>query len=98
MRVSKAVLVLAMCLLALPMGTTAAELNLGPDDSVASVLAAQVGQKVTVRLRAGQDYTGVVRKVNGKAVHLGALASQEFFDAVVALKAIDAVVVRVRDK
>ncbi|MGE0387052.1 MAG: hypothetical protein AB7Q97_20190 [Gammaproteobacteria bacterium] len=88
------VLVLALLPAALP----AAELKIGANDSVATVLAAHSGKKVTVRLRAGQDLTGVVRTVNGTSVQIGELSGQEFFDAVIRLDAIDAVVVRVRER
>lgn len=76
---------------------TGAEVRVGANDTVQSVLAANKGTRVTVRVRSGQELTGVVREVNGKVVHLGGLAGREFFDAVVALEAVDAVIVRTRE-
>lgn len=75
---------------------TAAELRVGANDSVQSVLASQKGARVSVRLRSGQELTGVVREVGSRVVHLGALSGREFFDAVVPLEAVDAVLVRTR--
>ena len=74
----------------------AQELQVGANDSVQSVLAGQKGKRVTVRVRSGQEITGLVREAGGRVVHLGAISGKEFFDAVVPLEAIDAVMVRTR--
>ena len=74
-----------------------AEVRVGANDTVQSVLAANKGGRVTLRVRSGQELTGVVREVNGRVVHLGGLAGREFFDAVVALESVDAIIVRTRE-
>lgn len=74
-----------------------AELRVAASDSVETVLAAQKDKRVTVRLRSGQEITGTVRNVTGKLVQLGAVAGREFFDAVVPLEAVEAVLVRTKD-
>lgn len=74
-----------------------AELRIGSSDSTETVLAAQKGKRVTVRLRSGQEITGTVGTVTGKLVQLGAVSGKEFFDAVVPLEAVDAVFVRIKD-
>lgn len=74
-----------------------AELRVGASDTVQSVLAAQKGARVTVRVRSGQDLTGVVREVNARVVQLGAVSGKEYFDAVVPLEAVDAVLVRTKE-
>ena len=76
---------------------TGAEVRVGANDTVQSVLAANKGGRVTVRVRSGQELTGVVREINGRVVHLGGLAGREFFDAVVALEAVDAVIIRTKE-
>jgi hypothetical protein len=85
----------ALVCVAIP--ATGAEVRVGANDTVQSVLAANKGGRVTVRVRSGQELTGVVREINGRVVHLGALAGREFFDAVVALEAVDAVIVRTKE-
>lgn len=75
----------------------AAELKLGGSDNIQAVLTAQKGQRVTVRIRSGQDVTGVVREVNANVVQIGSVSGKEFFDAVVPLSAVDAVYVRVKE-
>jgi hypothetical protein len=74
-----------------------AELRIGSGDSTETVLAAQKGKRVTVRLRSGQEITGTVGNVTGKLVQFGAVSGKEFFDAVVPLEAIEAVIVRTKD-
>ena len=74
-----------------------AELKVGSGDTLQSVLAAQKGSRVTVRLRSGQELTGVVREVNARVVQLGAVTGKEFFDAVVPLESVDAALVRTRE-
>ncbi len=65
-------------------------------DTVKSVLERQVGKRVGVVLTTGQELSGVVSGVGDKVVHLAELSGREFFDAVVSLEHIRAVVVRVR--
>ena len=74
----------------------AQELRVGANDTVQTVLAAQKGKRVAVRVRSGQEFTGTVNEVTGRLVHLGAISGKEFFDAVVPLEAIDAVLVRTK--
>jgi len=59
-------------------------------------LAAQKGKRVTVRLRSGQELTGLVRDTNAKVAVLGALGGREFFDAVVSLEHVEAVLIRTK--
>ena len=74
-----------------------ADLKVTGGDSIESVLHAQVNRRVTLRLRSGQELTGIVRLVTAKIVHLGAVSGREFFDAIVSVDAIEAVIVRTRD-
>ena len=83
--------------LALAAGVAAAELKVAPADTVESVLAAQKGRKVTLRLRSGQETGGMVTMVSAKLVQLSSVTGKEFFDAVVPLEAIEAVFVRTKD-
>jgi len=75
----------------------AAELQVGASDTVESVLKAQSGKRVTLRMRSGQELSGTVRTVNGKVVQIGAVSGREFFDAVVPLESVDAVLVRTKE-
>jgi hypothetical protein len=72
-----------------------AKLTVGKDDTVRSVLAAHVGKRVTLKLDA-DELTGIVRSVGDHTVHLGELTGKEFFDAVVDLDEVSAVLIRVK--
>lgn len=74
-----------------------AELRLGANDTIQTVLSGQKGARVTVRLRSGQEFAGIVREVNSRVVQLGAVGGKEFFDAVVPLDQVEAVFLRTRD-
>ena len=74
-----------------------AEVKLGANDTLQSVLAAQKGSRITVRLRSGQEFAGVVRESNSRVVQLGALGGKEFFDAVIPLDAVEAVFFRTKE-
>ncbi len=98
MKRTLATLLLAAASLALVAGVaSAAELKISASDTVETVLAAQKGKKVTLRLRSGQEATGTVAAVTPKVVQISAVAGKEFFDAVVPLEAIEAVFVRTKD-
>jgi hypothetical protein len=76
----------------------AQEVSITASDTAQSVLAAQKGKRVTVRLRSGQELTGLVREANGRLAVIGALTGRELFDAVVPLEAIEAVLIRTRQQ
>src|SRR5262245_5039892 len=97
MRKTLAVLSLAVALAGPAFMAAAAELRISGNDSVQTVLSAQKGARVTLRVRSGQDITGVVRDVNARVVQIGAVSGREFFDAVVPLEAVDAVFVRTKE-
>jgi hypothetical protein len=69
---------------------------LGDRQGIATLLKARVGAPVQLMLRGGGEVGGTVVKVGDDAVHVGQLTGKDFYDAVVALDAIAAVVVRVR--
>ena len=73
-----------------------AKVDLQANDTVHSVLERQVGQPVELRLKSGEKIAGKLQKVTGKLAHLSQLTDVDFYDAVVDLENIAAVVVRVR--
>jgi hypothetical protein len=74
----------------------AEEVGIAATDTTQSVLAAQKGKRVTVRLTSGQELTGTVRDANAKLVVVGSVSGREFFDAVIPLEAIEAVLIRTK--
>lgn len=78
---------------------TEIKIELAPNASVRDVLDARSNQPVRLKLRGGEEIRGTVVKVAGSVVHLSRLdGADAFFDAVVALDAVAAVLVRVREK
>jgi hypothetical protein len=73
-------------------------LDFQPNDSVQTVLKRQEGQAVELRLKSGEKIGGKVEKVGDKLVNLSQLTGAEFFEAVVALDDVTAVVVRSKGK
>ena len=65
-------------------------------DAIKVNLERQMGKRVRLRLLSGQDVEGTVVAVGTAGVHVGRLVGQEFFDAVVRLDQIAAVIVRMR--
>lgn len=67
-----------------------------PADTTATVLKRHEGQKVEIRLKSGEKISGKVSAVGDKAVHISELTGQEFYDAVVSLDDVSAVIIRVK--
>ncbi len=95
MRTVMMTLLVAAALAAAP--AFAADLRISSSDSFETLLAAQKNKRVTVRTRSGQELTGVVRDVTPRFVQLGALTGRDFFDAVIAFDAIEALIVRTKE-
>jgi hypothetical protein len=70
--------------------------SVAPSDTPQSFIAAQKGKRITVRLRSGQELSGLVRDASGQLLVLGEVAGREFFDAVVPMTSVEAVLVRTR--
>ncbi len=74
------------------------KLQIQDADTVKSVLEQQMGRRVTLRLDSGAEITGSVAKVGQSLVHLSELTGRDFFDAIVPLEGIRAVIVRSRTR
>ncbi len=65
-------------------------------DTVRAVVERQVGQVVELRLKSGDKIGGKVAQVGERMVHLTDLTGADFFQAVVSLDEITAVVLRTK--
>ena len=88
-------LALLVCVV-LATGAFAQGIPISPTDTTQSVIAAQKGKRITVRLRSGQELSGVVRDSSDRLLILGEVSGREFFDAAVPIDAIEAVLVRTK--
>lgn len=66
-------------------------------DSIRSNLERHAGKQVTVRLVSGEEFTGTVAAVGSSEVHLARLERRDFYDAVIRIDQIAAVIVRMRE-
>lgn len=64
-------------------------------ESVKIMLDASVGRTVTLHLASGQEIAGTVAKVGDHIVHLSRIVGRDFYDAVVLLDRVDAVLFKV---
>ncbi len=87
---------LLMLFAAMPLAAEELQTDVNVADTIKHTLDQQVGKRAKVKLRSGQELDGKVFKVGSNGLHLTDLTGMEFFDAVIRLEAIDAVVVRVR--
>jgi hypothetical protein len=90
-------------LLTLLIMTTTAALAQTPigfqsSDTIASVLKRQVGQKVELRLKSGEKIGGKVESLGDKLVYLTAITGMEYYEGVVLVDDVSAVVVRAAAK
>ena len=65
---------------------------------IGKTLEHQMGKRVKLKLRSGQDVEGTVTKVGVHAAHVAQLAGMDFYDAAVRLDDVSAVVVKARNK
>jgi hypothetical protein len=74
------------------------KLEVNDADTVKVVLERHLGKRLAVVLSTGQEMSGMVATVTRDVLHLSELAGREFYDAVVPLDRINAVVIRVRSR
>lgn len=61
------------------------------------VLAERTGKRAILRMQSGEDIEGTVVLVGNGLVHISKLAGKDFYDAVVNIDRISAVLVKARD-
>ena len=81
--------ILSAALLAMPLAASAADIK--------ATLESQKGKRVSLRLPAGEELVGRIASVEGGTVHLTELAGREYFDAVVEIDEISAVIFRAKE-
>ncbi len=92
----KALAILALMTTLASTTIAADKIGFTPSDTPATVLKRNEGQKAEIRLKSGEKLSGKITAVGEKAVHISELTGQEFFDAVVSLDDVSAVIIRVK--
>lgn len=90
-------IILAVALAAAPV-LAADSVTLKQGDTIQKVVESQKGKRVTVRLQGGEELTGKVGFVSKELVQLEELTRREFYDAVIDITKIEAVILRTREK
>ena len=67
-------------------------------DTVKIVLERHAGKEVIVRLNSGGEIQGVVTKVGDNIVHISKISTMSYYDAVVRIDSIAAVLMKVRTR
>lgn len=88
-------LVAVLSMVSLP--SAAVQLAVGGSDNIQKVLAGLQGQRATVKLESGDELTGTIKVVNAHVVQVAQLSGKEFYDAVVAISSVAAVIVRTKN-
>ena len=91
--------ILALALVFLAPNQWAAEekkVDFRKTDSLMNFIKGQKGKRLEIILVSGMSLTGVVETVSQRAVHIKRLAGKEFFDAVVPVNGIIAVIIKAR--
>jgi hypothetical protein len=67
-----------------------------PGDTLPKLIQAQTGKKITVRLQSGEELTGTVKTATNEMLQLSELAGKEYFDALIDINRINAVLIRTK--
>ena len=74
----------------------AVEASPASGDLIRGTLKNMIGKHATIHLMAGRELTGMVEKVTDDSLSLSSLGGRDFFDAVIRLEHVSAVIYRVR--
>ena len=93
------VFTLLLCL-ALSQNLFAQEIKfeLKKDYGIKEILTGYVGKRVAVRLDTGEELEGIVTSIGDHLVHISKLSKRDFYDALVRIERINAVIMRMRNR
>ena len=74
------------------------KIELQTGDTIATILQRNAGQTVELRMKSGEKIGGKIDKTSDKLVYLSQVAGAEYFDAVVDMSDVAAVIVRAKAK
>lgn len=68
------------------------------EQTIRDILENQVGHYVKVKLDSGEELGGMVKTIGANVLHITELSGRDYFDAVIRIESIDAIIVKARDK
>jgi hypothetical protein len=88
------------CMVVAPAVISAAEpqYEMKSEAMIKNILLDNINKRVTVRLESGENMEGFVTKVGDTLVHLSKITGRDFYDAIIRIDKISAVVYRAREK
>ena len=100
MRVRKmivAVFVLTICLaLSQTLFAQEVKFELNKGFGMKEILTSYVGKRVALRMDSGEELEGIITTVGDQLVHVAKLSKRDFYDAVIRIDKINAVIFRAR--
>ncbi len=101
MKIRSMIMVLACMAVLLAAGgkTVSAEepkLEIRNSQTLKEVLLERVGKRTTLKMQSGEDIDGTVTMVGEQLIHVSRLTGKDFYDAIVRLDRINAVIIKVR--
>ena len=71
--------------------------ELKKDYGIREILTGYVGKRVAVRLDTGEEMEGIVTSIGDHLVHISKLSKRDFYDALIRIERINAVIIRMRN-
>ncbi len=71
-------------------------LTIKPGDTLQKQISAFKGKKITIRLVSGEELTGTVKESTNELVQLSDLSGKEFFDAIIDVNKVSAILVKTK--
>lgn len=89
--------IVSLCGITTAFAEPATPLAIKQGDTIQKLLERQKGKRVTLRLQGGEELTGKVIAITKELVHLEELMRREYFDAVVEIDKVEALIVRTKE-
>lgn len=97
-RIAVAALALVFCLMVSQVFAEEGKFDLNAGAGFKEILKDQMGKRVSIKLDGGEEMEGTVTRVGDQLVHISKLSRRDFYDAVVRIDRISAVIIKVRDR
>lgn len=90
------ILALSLAAILVPSAFAQGKLEVKADDNMRAILSKQVGQSVDLRLKSGEKLSGKLASAGVHLLHVSQLDGAEYYDAVVNIDDVSAIVIRTK--
>jgi hypothetical protein len=101
MKLFAGILLLTLAFMSVPVldvSAQEAKFELKDSSSIPGILKDRIGKRTIIRTQSGEDIEGTVVAVGSSLVYVSSLTGKEFYDAVISVDRISAVIMRVRNR